>query len=182
MKCWLSLNFGRPCAAWAGQRSRLSSQALLQNPTAAAVRPRRGCERLPAAWVPATISHPCQAHISCSQAGKQWNRWWLPPFSGILETHQSTHRGTKRKERKKNLKMWCRTEKWWFENGWAQEKARRGARYGGLHVRRKPGTWERKPGTLCSARSGYSQEADTRQDWPSLATQSAHSFLQRFWS
>lgn len=87
-----------------------------------------------------------------------------------------------REKKEKNLKMWCRTEKWWFENGWAQEKARRGARYGGLHVRRKPGTWERKPGTLCSARSGYSQEADTRQDWPSLATQSAHSFLQRFWS
>lgn len=31
-------------------------------------------------------------------------------------------------------------------------------------------------------RSGYSQETDTRQDWPSLATHSAHSFLQRFWS
>lgn len=174
----LSVDFRRPCASGVGQRSRASSWALPQNPSAATARSWRGCEQLPGAWVPATISHPCQAHFSCSRVEKQLNRWWLTPFSGILETHQSTHWGTKRKGKKKKKPWKCSVEiKWWFKRDGFKRKLFEERCVVVSTCVHKPGAWEQRPGTtfFTVGRSGYSQEADTKWDWPSLVTQNTPS-------
>ena len=66
---------------------------------------------------------PVSSWLSCSRLEKQLNRWWLTPFSGILETHQSTHWGMKKKREgggRGIQKMWWREKKTGAE--WAQEK------------------------------------------------------------